>query len=134
MEGQGVREGYTVLEVSPGTEDIHFDLELKRNPGLDCTEFDFFNVFSGLDFDFIMTDTADYISYKPQMQIELSNPVTQQQLRLGDATPEQLKISITMPMIEQEKLPVFQDIMIHMTAHWASSVSADFELTSDIVF
>ena len=29
---QGVSEGYTVLQVSPGTEDIKFQLALQRNP------------------------------------------------------------------------------------------------------
>lgn len=65
----GVSEGYTVLDVSPGTQDISFQLELKRNPDLDCTQFDFFNTFSGLDFDLIMTDTDEYISYIPLMDV-----------------------------------------------------------------
>ena len=62
---KGVSEGYDIFQVSPGTDDIKFQLELKRHPGLDCSAFDFFNAFSGLDFDFLMTDTADYISYIP---------------------------------------------------------------------
>lgn len=36
-----------------------------KNPSIDCGEFDFFNAFVGLDFDFILTDSTDYISYVP---------------------------------------------------------------------
>ena len=39
-----------------------------------------------------------------------------------------------MPLSEQEKLPVFQDIMILLTVHWTSSEYASLQLTDDIVF
>ena len=72
----GVSQGFDIFKVSPGTEDITFQLELKRHPDLDCSSFDFFNAFSGLDFEFLMTDTADYISYIPQMTIRAFDPVS----------------------------------------------------------
>ena len=96
----GVNEGYSVLEISPGNEDIKIQLELKRNPELDCTQFDFFDTFSGLDFDFLMTSTADYISYYPQMEIVAYDAVTNTTLNIGDPTPEFMLINITMPMSE----------------------------------
>ena len=103
----GVNEGYSVLEISPGNEDIKLQLELKRNPELDCTQFDFFDTFSGLDFDFLMTSTADYISYYPKMEIVAYDAATNTTLNIGDPTPEFMLINITMPMTEQVKLPVF---------------------------
>ena len=72
--GEGVSDGYRVLEVSPGTEDIKFQLALEHNSELECNGFDFFDAFSGLDFDFIMTDTTDYISYKPKMEVRAYDP------------------------------------------------------------
>ncbi len=33
----GVNEGYTVLQISPGSDDIKLTLELQRNPKLDCS-------------------------------------------------------------------------------------------------
>ena len=47
---------------------------MERNPDIDCSEFDFFDAFSGLEFDFIMTDTSDYISYKPKMEVVAFDP------------------------------------------------------------
>lgn len=61
----GVNKGYKVFETSPGSEDIQLTLKLERNPVLDCSQFDFFNSFKGLSFEFLMTDTAEYISYLP---------------------------------------------------------------------
>ena len=130
----GVNEGYTVFEISPGSGDIAIQLELKRNSGLDCTQFDFFDMFSGLDFDFLMTGTADYISYLPKMNVVAFDPETDQVIEIGDPTPAQMLINVTMPMEEQAKLPIFSDIMILMTAHWSSSILPDLELTRDIVF
>ena len=82
---------------------------MERNPGLDCTEFDFFDAFSGIDFDFIMTDTTDYISYKPEMKIKAYDPNISSRtvVEFGDVAPEKMLIDITLPLTEQEKLPVF---------------------------
>lgn len=97
---RGVSEGYDIFQVSPGTEDIVFQLELKRHPDLDCSSFDFFNAFSGLDFEFLMTDTADYISYIPQMEIFAFDPVSENEVKFGDVVPETLLVDITMPKSE----------------------------------
>ena len=46
-----------------------------------------------------------------------------------------MKIDVTMPAKEQERLPVFQDIMIMMSVHWTSSAQAvSADLTEGIVF
>lgn len=131
---KGVSEGYDIFEVSPGKEDIKFSLELRRNPELDCSQFDFFNAFSGLDFDFLMTDTADYISYIPKMGIRISDPVTNGVIAFGAEAPESMLVEITLSKKEQEKLPVFQDIMMLLTVHWSSSSYGNAYLTEDIVF
>ena len=85
--GSDATESYRILEVSPGTEDLTFQLELKRNTQLDCSQFDFFDTFVGLDFDFIMTDTADYISYIPKMDVVAYDADSGIVVELGDATP-----------------------------------------------
>ena len=120
--------------MSPGTQDISFQLELKRHPDLDCSAFDFFNAFSGLDFEFLMTDTADYISYIPKMEIRAFDPVSQKELQFGEEVPQTMLVDITMPMKEQEKLPVFQDIMMILTVHWNNSRYGTAYLTEEIVF
>ena len=104
---KGVSEGYDIFQVSPGTDDIKFQLELKRHPDLDCSAFDFFNAFSGLDFDFLMTDTADYISYIPEMQVKVFDPVSDVEIQFGDVAPASMLVDITLTKKEQEKLPVF---------------------------
>ena len=81
--------------------------ELKRHPDLDCSAFDFFNAFSGLDFDFLMTDTADYISYIPEMQVKVFDPVSDVEIQFGDVAPASMLVDITLAKKEQEKLPVF---------------------------
>ena len=46
-----------------------------------------------------------------------------------------MKIDVTMPASEQERLPVFQDIMIMMSVHWTSSAQAvSASHTEGIVF
>lgn len=116
-------------------QEIKFTLELKRNPTLDCSAFDFFDAFSGLDFEFLMTDTADYISYTPKMEKRIYDPSTGDELTVGSKPGEFMKIDVTMPAKEQERLPVFQDIMIMMSVHWTSSAQAvSASLTEGIVF
>lgn len=81
-----------------------------------------------------MTDTADYISYIPQMEVRPFNPDTNVGIAFGSATPTKLLVDVTLSRKEQEKLPVFQDIEILMTARWTSSKYATPVLTEDIVF
>ena len=57
-------------------QDIQFQLLLKRHPDIDCSQFDFYNSFERVDFDFIMTDTTDYISYLPKMIVSVRNAET----------------------------------------------------------
>ena len=107
---------------------------MKRNPNLECSAFDFFNAFSGLNFDFLMTDTADYISYIPEMNIRIFDPITNGVIAFGAEAPEKMLVDITLTKKEQEKLPVFQDIMMLLTVHWSSSSYGNSFLTEDIVF
>lgn len=131
---KGVSEGYDIFQVSPGTDDIIFTLELRRNPELDCGKFDFFDAFSGLDFEFLMTDTADYISYVPKMATRISDGVSSAVIGFGDKATDTMLVDITLSKKEQEKLPVFSDIMILLTVHWSSSSYGHSFLTEDIVF
>ena len=68
-----------------------------------------------------MTDTADYISYSPKMVVIAYNSETNTTLSAGDVAPSKMNINVTMSKSEQEKLPVFQDIVIMMTARWTSA-------------
>ena len=101
---------------------------------MECSAFDFFNAFSGLNFDFLMTDTADYISYIPEMNIRIFDPITNGVIAFGAEAPEKMLVDITLTKKEQEKLPVFQDIMMLLTVHWSSSSYGNSFLTEDIVF
>ena len=132
--GSDATESYRILEVSPGTADLEFQLELKRNTKLDCSQFDFFDTFVGLNFEFTMTDTAEYISYIPKMEVVAYNADSGAVVELGDATPERMFVNVTMPMKEQARLPVFKDVMVMMSVHWTSSKSWDLELTQDLLF
>ena len=98
--GHGVNEGYKVLQVSPGTEDITFQLTLKRNPALDCSQFNFFDAFNGIDFSFLMTDTVDYISYAPQMDVIAYDGETDAVYQLGDIAPATMVFNVTLPLQE----------------------------------
>ena len=80
-----------------------------------------------------MTNTADYISYSPKMEVT-ARDATGQEIVLGERTPDTMLIDVTLPKLEQEKMPVFQDISILLTVHWTSSEYATPELTKDIVF
>ena len=122
------------IEESPGKEDITFQLELKRNPTIDCTPFDFYDSFIGMDFDFTMTDTDDYISYIPKMEITVYDPETDSYLQLGDKAPNKLNVNVTIPAAEQQRLPVFQNIILMMNVRWTSSRTWEVDFSSDLVF
>lgn len=81
-----------------------------------------------------MTDTADYISYIPKMNIRIFDPITNGVIAFGAEAPESMLVDITLSKKEQEKLPVFQDIMMLLTVHWSSSSYGNSFLTEDIVF
>jgi len=52
----------------------------------------------GLNFEFTMTDTAEYISYIPKMEVVAFNPETGNVIGMGDATPTRMLVNVTMPM------------------------------------
>ena len=54
-----------------------------------------------------MTDTADYISYIPEMQVKVFDPVSDVEIQFGDVAPASMLVDITLTKKEQEKLPVF---------------------------
>lgn len=81
-----------------------------------------------------MTDTAEYISYLPEMEVSVYDPETNEPVLEGSIAPTQLMIDIVIPAVEQEKLPVFQDIMIMMTVNWTNSGYAQIELDEKIIF
>jgi len=53
-----------------------------------------------------MTNTADYISSSPKMEVT-ARDATGQEIVLGERTPDTMFIDVTLPMLEQEKMPVF---------------------------
>lgn len=55
------------------------------------------------------------------MEKRIYDPSTGEELSLGSKTGEFMKIDVTMPAKEQERLPVFQEIMMMMSVHWTSS-------------
>ena len=81
-----------------------------------------------------MTDTADYISYVPKMATRISDGVSSAVIGFGDKATDTMLVDITLSKKEQEKLPVFSDIMILLTVHWSSSSYGHSFLTEDIVF
>ena len=103
----GITNAYQIYDESPGTNDLQFQLELQRNTDLDCSQFDFFDTFVGLDFEFTMTDTTEYISYIPKMDIVAFDTVTEEIVNIGEKTPSAMTVNVTMPRLEQVRLPVF---------------------------
>lgn len=81
-----------------------------------------------------MTDTAEYISYPPKMDISIVDPRTQEPISEGEVAPELLVIDVVLSAKEQEKLPVFQDIMIMMSVRWTNAGYAEVEFDEKIVF
>ena len=118
----GVRLGSQALSFTPGAEDVFFQLELKRNEALDCSQFSFFDAFDGLDFDYVVTDSVDYIDAKPVAVFQAFDSLSGEAVTQQDGpTPEGLRVNVTIPADEQTKLPVFQEIMILMTVRWTNS-------------
>ena len=68
------------------------------------------------------------------MTVVAYNSETDVALVAGDITPTKMHVDVTMPIAEQEKFPVFQDIMIMMTARWTSASYSNLQLDRDIVF
>ena len=75
-------------------------MEIFKNPGLDCSDFDFFDSLIGIDYEFILTDTADFISIQPALKFEAtyqSNVNTETYNFDGTMpAPDNLKIKVTM--------------------------------------
>lgn len=46
--------GNTEILLVPGTEDFEFTLKLKQNPEVDCTDFNFYDKFNDISFDFVI--------------------------------------------------------------------------------
>ena len=66
VAGAGVRFGSEVFQFTPGATDIFFQLELKKNPDIDCSQFLFFDAFDGIDFQYVITDSVDFIEAQPE--------------------------------------------------------------------
>ena len=81
-----------------------------------------------------MTDTAEYISYPPKMDISVVDPRTQEPISEGEVAPELLVIDVVLSAREQEKLPVFQDIMIMMSVRWTNAGYAEVDLDEKLLF
>jgi hypothetical protein len=103
--GSDVKNTYEELLVSPGTTDIQFTLRKKSDPNLDCENFNFFNKVDRIDFDFLLTNTVEYIVVPPVVEyVDNGN-----------------SIEVTIPAMEQTKLPVFRDIVIVLTIRFTTT-------------
>ena len=95
----------------------------------------FFDTFDGLDFDYIITDTVDYISTKPEAIFQATNAAGETITQQDGATPDGLKVKITIPADEQKKLPDFKQITILLTVRWTNSKYPDMStLTREATF
>ena len=54
-----------------------------------------------------MTDTVDYISYNPEMQMYAFDPRSENEVELGEISPDKMIVDVVLPMREQERMPVF---------------------------
>lgn len=68
------------------------------------------------------------------MDISAVDPATGQPVAVGGVAPEQMEIQVTLPAREQEKLPVFKDIMIMMAVRWSNTSYLDVDLNENILF
>ena len=96
----------------------------------------FFDAFDGLDFEYILTDSVDYIDAQPETVFQAFDAATGEAITQQDGpTPAGLRVNVTIPADEQKKLPVFQEISILMTARWTSSKYPGMKnLTRDSTF
>ena len=68
----------------------------------------FFDAFDGLDFDFILNNSVDYIESKPEAVFHAFDAATGEAITQQDGpTPDGLMVNVTIPADEQSKLPIF---------------------------
>jgi len=91
---------------------VTFVLVLKKHPTLDCSNFNFYDQFVRMDFEFILPNSVEYIAVTPKVDTVVAKK------------PDDIIINVTIPKQEQYKLPINQEIKIFMTARWTSSDSA----------
>jgi len=137
--GSNADGAFKEFTVSPGRADIKFNLQLKKNPYLDCGNFTFYDEFYTIDFDFITTDTVDYIDPKPELAYNIYKPSDFLDLQFIDVLTQDpfngdLYINVTIPKDEQYKFPVFTDVSILMTIRWTNSEFQQEIESDDLVF
>lgn len=65
-QGTDASSYYKVLAVSPGSQELSFNLIKMKNKSLDCSKFNFFDVVDTIDFEYIIYDTTDFIQVDPE--------------------------------------------------------------------
>lgn len=59
----------------PGAEDFEFYLSLQTNPRVDCSDFDFFDEFKSVQFEFVaQTNDESYMIEQPKVNYKLVSP------------------------------------------------------------
>lgn len=90
---------------------MSFNLVLKKHPKLDCSNFNFYDQFVRIDFDFILPNSDQFIEVIPKVDTIVAKK------------SDEIIINVTVPKSEQYKLPIEQEIKLFMTARWISSDS-----------
>ena len=122
----GVKSGYQSFQVSPSNEDISFEMVVKTNPAIDCSQFQFFDALEEIEYEFILTDTVDFIHKKPELLISgiyQDESGTNQVYEFDgkQPVPSNLVIKVTLLAQHQRSLPIFQDIMMMFSLSWSNS-------------
>jgi hypothetical protein len=63
--------------VPPGERDLVFVLEQKRVPLINCDQFNFYDQFDSLEFEYLLTNGVDYIQEDPKAKYVVSNGTNQ---------------------------------------------------------
>jgi len=95
--------------VFQGETDFKFNLTLTQYPDIACGDVPFYDQFMSIDFDFVIEATVDYLKELPKMIWAFNKNA------IGTS------IWVTMPAVEQYKLPLEQDAGVLMTLRWTSS-------------
>ena len=87
------------------------------NKAVDCKNFNFFDVIDDITFEYLFFDTTDYVAVPPDTKFSVASDGT---------------VTITIPAIEQQKLPVFRDISLLAAIKYRNSNFPG--ITNDFVF
>ena len=113
--------GLSEIGLLPGEEDFEFQLILKQNTAIDCGEFQYYDSFKDIkfEFDYPWSDEQTYMIQQPKVNYTLTSPAAlitrelQNQPTEGPEvedearTQKDLIVIVTIPKEEQIKIPVW---------------------------